>query len=102
VDLLEEGTISQPAAKEIFAEMVENGTDPRVVVQERGLEKVTDERVLLPLVEKVLEALPEKVKEYRDGKKGLFGLFTGQIMKETQGRADPRVVQDLLRERLDS
>jgi glutaminyl-tRNA synthetase len=100
VDLLEEGVISQPVAKEIFAEMVARGADPRAVVAERGLEKLADPAVLEPLVDQVLAAWPGKAEEYRGGKTGLLGFFTGQIMKETQGRADPRVVQDLLRERL--
>ena len=54
------------------------------------------------MVEKVLETFPDKADEYRGGKTGLMGFFTGQIMKETQGRADPRLVQDLFRQRLES
>ncbi len=101
VDLLEEGTISQPVAKEIFSEIVARGGDPRVMVEERGLERVADAGLLESLVEGVLEAWPEKVEEFRAGKTGLLGFFTGQIMKETGGRADPRLVQELLRKRLE-
>jgi len=100
VDLLEEGVISQPVAKELFAEMVSRGADPALLVRERGLERVAEPGALEPLVERVLAAWPGKVEEYRGGKTGLLGFFTGQIMKETRGRADPGVVQDLLRERL--
>jgi aspartyl-tRNA(Asn)/glutamyl-tRNA(Gln) amidotransferase subunit B len=88
-------------AKEIFAEMVSEGVDPRELVKERGLEKVADPAVLGPLVDRVLEAFPEKAREYREGKTGLLGLFTGQVMKETRGKADPQVVQELLRQRLE-
>lgn len=102
VSLLEEGTISQPVAKDIFAEMVLDGLDPRAVVEERGLEKVSDPEILTAMVEKVLETFPDKADQYRGGKTGLMGFFTGQIMKETQGRADPRLVQDLFRQRLES
>jgi glutaminyl-tRNA synthetase len=102
VSLLEEGTISQPVAKEIFSEMVLEGVDPKAMVAERGLEKVSDPETLGVMVEKVLEAFPGKAEEYRGGKTGLMGFFTGQIMKETQGRADPRLVQDLFRKRLES
>jgi glutaminyl-tRNA synthetase len=102
VALLAEGTISQPVAKEIFSEMIRDGVDPRAYVAERGLEKVSDLDTLSLLVDKVLEAFPEKAEEYRGGKVGLMGFFTGQIMKETQGRADPRAVQDLFKTRLES
>ncbi|MGW8265280.1 MAG: glutamine--tRNA ligase/YqeY domain fusion protein [Longimicrobiales bacterium] len=100
VALLDQGTISQPVAKEIFEEMVEEGIDPGAVVKERGLEKISDRAALAGLVDRVLESFPEKVEEFRGGKTGLMGFFTGRIMKETQGRADPRVVQELFRERL--
>ena len=102
VALLDEGTISQPVAKEVFSEMVEAGVDPRAAVKERGLERLSDRSTLGAMVDAVLAGFPGKAEEYRGGKKGLMGFFTGQIMKETQGRADPRVVQELFRERLDS
>jgi len=100
VALLEEGAVSQPVAKELFAELVAKGGDPRELVKERGLEKLSDAALLESLVDRVLAAWPGKVEEYREGKTGLLGFFTGQIMKDTQGRADPAAVQDLLRQRL--
>jgi len=100
VGLLEEGAVSQPVARELFAELVAKGGDPRELVKERGLEKLSDAALLEPLVDRLLEAWPGKVEEYRQGKTGLLGFFTGQIMKETKGRADPGAVQDLLRRRL--
>jgi glutaminyl-tRNA synthetase len=100
VALREEGVISPPVAKEIFAEMVAKGADPRVLVRDRGLEKIDDLDTLNQLVVKVLEENPEKAQEYRDGKKGLMGFFMGQIMKETGGKADPKVVQGLIRKEL--
>ena len=102
IRLLSEGVISQPVAKEIFAEMVEKGMDPGAVVRERGLERVADTEALAAMVDEVLGAFPQKVEEYRGGKGGLLGFFTGQIMRKTKGRADPRMVQELLKERLDS
>jgi len=100
VALLEEGVISQPVAKEIFADMVTEGVDPRARVKEKGLEKISDVEALNLLVIKVLASNPEKAQEYRNGKKGLMGFFMGQIMQETQGKADPKVVQDLIRQEL--
>jgi glutaminyl-tRNA synthetase len=100
VAMLEGGEISQPVAKDIFVEMVENGADPRVLVKEQGLEKLDDTDAIKVLIDKVLDANPEKVKGYRDGKKGLMGFFMGQIMRETQGKADPKVVQALILQEL--
>jgi glutaminyl-tRNA synthetase len=100
VGLLEEGAVSQPVARDLFAELVAKGGDPRELVKERGLEKLSDAALLEPLVDRLLDAWPGKVEEYRQGKTGLLGFFTGQIMKETKGRADPGAVQDLLRRRL--
>jgi glutaminyl-tRNA synthetase len=100
VALREGDVISQPVAKEIFAEMVVEGVDPRARVKERGLEKIGDIEVLKPMVEKVLMAHQDKVQEYKSGKTGLMGFFMGQIMRETQGKADPEVVQELLRQGL--
>ena len=92
--------ISQPVAKEIFAEMVADGVDPRAWVREKGLEQVGDTTTLKPLVDKVLESNPSKVQEYLGGKTGLLGFFMGQVMRETQGKADPKVVEDLIRQGL--
>jgi glutaminyl-tRNA synthetase len=102
VALLDRGTISQPVAKEIFAEMVQEGIDPSAAVKERGLERLSDREALAAMVDAVLAGHPGKADEYRAGKTGLLGFFTGRMLKETQGRADPKVVQELLRERLDS
>jgi aspartyl-tRNA(Asn)/glutamyl-tRNA(Gln) amidotransferase subunit B len=71
-------------------------------VAERGLEKLSDRDALGALADEVLRENPGKAEEYQDGKSGLMGFFTGQVMRRTQGRADPRVVQELFRERLES
>ncbi len=96
VRLLEDGILSQPMAKEIFQEVSARGADPLALVAERGLRKVTQEEAVAPLVERVLAAWPEKVEEYRRGKTGLLGFFTGLVLKESGGRADPRLVRQIL------
>jgi glutaminyl-tRNA synthetase len=101
VTLLDEGTITQPVAKEVFAEMMAEGVDPLERVREKGLEKVVDVDTIKPLVYKILRDNQEKVEEYRGGKKGLLGFFMGEIMKETQGKADPQVVQTIIRQSLE-
>jgi glutaminyl-tRNA synthetase len=86
--------------KDVLAEMIAHGGDPWQIVTTRGLTAVSDPTQLAPLVDLVLEAWGEKVLEYRSGKTGLLGFFTGQVLKESGGKADPETVQALLRERL--
>ncbi len=100
VNLLEDGTVSQPVARELFQEVVTRGADPEALVKERGLEKVADAEALIPMVEGVLAAYADKVEAYRNGKTGLLGFFMGLVMRESQGKADPQVAKELLRERL--
>ena len=97
VALIDDGTISGKIAKAVFEEMVESGKPPRTIVAERGLVQVTDSGAIRAAVESVLGAHPEKVAEYRAGKEKLFGFFVGQVMKATQGKANPQQVNDLLR-----
>ncbi len=94
--------VTRRAAKDVLARMVEEGGDPESLVHEMNLAKVTDRDALGPLVDEVLAAWPEKVREYREGNKNLLGLFIGQVMKKTQGAADPRQTRELLTERLDA
>ena len=94
------GEITGAAAKEVFAEMVLRGGDPEQIIAERGLAQVSDEDTIAALVDEVLAANPDKVDQYRGGKTGLFGFFVGQVVRSSQGRANPQVVQRLLGDRL--
>jgi glutaminyl-tRNA synthetase len=100
VQAVESGSISTVAAKEVFAELVERGGDPRRIIAERGLAQVSDEDALAALVDEVLARNPDKVDQYRAGKTGLSGFFVGQVVKASKGKANPRVVQELVAERL--
>ena len=71
-----------------------------MLVKEQGLEKIDDTDAIKVLIDKMLDVNSEKVKDYRDGKKGLMGFFMGLIMRETQGKADPKVVQALILQEL--
>jgi glutaminyl-tRNA synthetase len=94
------GEITGVAAKEVFAEMVRDGGDPRVIIANRGLTQVSDEDAIAGIVDEVLTANPDKVSQYRAGKTGLLGFFTGQVMRSSAGKANPQVVQKLLGARL--
>ncbi len=94
--LLDEGVISAPAAKKVFAEMYATGRDPQAIVEEKGLKQESDEAALLEICQRILEAHPKEVEKYKKGKKNVLGFFVGQVMRETRGKANPKVVNQLL------
>ena len=100
VELVSEGEVSGRAARDVLAVLADEGGDPDAVIEARGLGRVSDESTLKPMVARLVEANPAQAQGYRDGKKGLMGFFVGQVMKETNGAADPEVTQNLLREAL--
>ena len=100
VALIDAGTISGKIAKTVFDEMVTSGSPPDVIVAERGLVQVTDAASIGAAVDQVLAANPDKVAEYRAGKEKLFGFFVGQVMRATEGKANPKQVNELLRQKL--
>jgi glutaminyl-tRNA synthetase len=100
VKAIESGAIAGPAAKEVFAEMVRHGGDPARIISQRGLAQVSDEGAIAAMVDEVLAGNPDKVDAYRGGKTQLVGFFVGQVVRASQGKADPKVVQKVLAERL--
>jgi aspartyl-tRNA(Asn)/glutamyl-tRNA(Gln) amidotransferase subunit B len=100
LSLLNDGTISGRLAKDVFAIMVETGQDPARIVEERGLKQVTDTSSIEPVVMKIIEENPGQVETYRKNPK-VIGWFVGQVMKATGGKANPAVVQELVRTKLD-
>ncbi|GGG47126.1 aspartyl/glutamyl-tRNA(Asn/Gln) amidotransferase subunit B [Caldovatus sediminis] len=100
LDLMRDGTLSGKLAKEVFEAMVETGRPPGAIVEERGLRQVTDTGAIEAAVAKVLAANADKVAEYKAGKEKLFGFFVGQVMKAMQGKANPALVNELLKRAL--
>jgi glutaminyl-tRNA synthetase len=98
--LVEDGTISVSGARQVLAEMVRNGGEPRDLVASLGLQQVSDPGALAPLVEQVIAANAAKADEYRAGKTGLLGFFVGQVMRQSGGNANPALVSQLVQERL--
>jgi aspartyl-tRNA(Asn)/glutamyl-tRNA(Gln) amidotransferase subunit B len=101
IDLIKDGTISNRIAKEVFEDMFETGKKAAVIVDEKGLKQVSDTGAIEAAIDEVIAANPDKVAEYRGGKDKLFGFFMGQVMKATQGKANPGVVTEILRPKLD-
>ncbi len=99
--LVEDGTINRNTAKAVLQEMFQTGQAPKAIVEAKGLAQVSDEAALAAIVERVLAEHPDEVRRYREGKKGLFGWFIGQVMRATGGKANPATVRKLLSERLE-
>ncbi|MDP6660143.1 MAG: Asp-tRNA(Asn)/Glu-tRNA(Gln) amidotransferase subunit GatB [Alphaproteobacteria bacterium] len=100
IDLIADGTLSGRLAKDVFEAMAETGKEASVVVEEKGLKQVSDSGAIEAEVDKVLQAYADKVAEYKGGKDKLFGFFIGQVMKATGGKANPGVVNEVLKKKL--
>jgi aspartyl-tRNA(Asn)/glutamyl-tRNA(Gln) amidotransferase subunit B len=95
------GTISGKMAKTVMEEMIQSGKDPQVIVQEKGLVQISDSGEIERIVKKIIEGNPQPVAQYKSGKTGTFGFLVGQVMKATQGRANPQAVNELLKSMLE-
>ncbi|MFN2366432.1 MAG: Asp-tRNA(Asn)/Glu-tRNA(Gln) amidotransferase subunit GatB [Desulfurivibrionaceae bacterium] len=98
--LIEAGTISGKIAKTVFQEMLASGKDPDAVVKEKNLIQISDEGEILKLVREIVAANPEQVKQFKEGKSKVMGFFVGQLMKETKGKANPKMANQLFTEEL--
>jgi aspartyl-tRNA(Asn)/glutamyl-tRNA(Gln) amidotransferase subunit B len=100
IDLLEDGTISGRIAKEVFSEMLETGADPAAIVERRGLRQISDAAALERIAFEIIAANPDQVEGYRRNPKAL-GWFVGQMMKATKGQANPQLVNEVLKKKLE-
>jgi len=101
IDLISDNTISGRIAKEVFEEMVASGRPAAEIVEAKGLRQVTDTGAIGDAIAAVLGANADKVADYRGGKEKLFGFFVGQVMKATKGKANPALVNELLKKALE-
>lgn len=100
LELVDKGLISGKIAKDVFQEMAETAKKPRQIVEERDLKQVIDKSEIETLVEAVLGENKKGVDEYLRGKEKLFGFFVGEVMKKSKGKANPELVNEILKERL--
>ncbi len=100
VELVSKEVINGKTAKEVFALMAESGDNPEKIVEEKGLVQVTDSDAIEAVIDEVLASAPDNVAAYKNGKQGLFGWFVGQVMKASKGKANPGIVNKLLKEKL--
>jgi len=102
LDLIQEGVISGKLAKTVFEEMFQTGQDPGAIVKAKGMVQMTDPEQILPVIEEVLRASPVQVAEYRAGKNKVFGYLVGEVMKRTRGQANPKLVNEMLKKKLEA
>jgi len=100
INLIKDGTISGKIAKSIFELMMDGDKNPQKIVEEKGLKQESDPKALEALIDKVIVDNPDKAKEYKLGKEKLFGFFVGQAMKASNGKANPQLVNDILKKKL--
>jgi len=98
--LTNEGVISSKIAKTVFKEMFNTGKDPKTIVEEKGLKQISDEGKLDEIVEKIISDNPEAVEDIKNGKNKAIGFLVGQVMKETRGKANPQMVNELINEKV--
>jgi len=100
VQMLEDGKINNHAAKHVFEEVAQSGQNPEEVVKEKGLEQIGSVDELEKIVKEVIDQNPDNVALYKSGKERVFGFFVGQCMKKTQGKGNPKIIQELLKKHL--
>ncbi|WP_342259655.1 Asp-tRNA(Asn)/Glu-tRNA(Gln) amidotransferase subunit GatB [Candidatus Tisiphia endosymbiont of Metellina segmentata] len=98
VKLIEDGVISGKIAKVVFETMFETGEQPEKIIKEKGLVQMSDSGILSAIIDEILSENPDSVSAYKSGKDKLFGFFVGQVMKKTEGKANPNLVNDLLKD----
>ena len=100
IERISDNTISGKIAKSVLEEIWENGSDVDEIIKTKGLVQIQDESLLEEIAKKVIDANPDQVAAYKSGKDKLFGFFVGQVMKETQGKANPKSVNEILKDLL--
>src|SRR5262249_35825996 len=100
VRMIDQGKISGKIAKTVFEAMLERGEAPAKIVADKGLEQVSDAGSIETAIDQILGAHAKQVADYRSGNEKVFGFLVGQIMKATQGKANPKTVNELLRSKL--
>ncbi len=100
INLINNGTINGKIAKDIFPVMIENNSDPEQIVKENNLVQISDTSEIESIIKKIIDVNSEQVVEYKSGKEKVFGFFVGQVMKESKGKANPKIVNEILKKLL--
>jgi aspartyl-tRNA(Asn)/glutamyl-tRNA(Gln) amidotransferase subunit B len=100
INSISTGVISGRTAKEVFEEMKETGEEPNKIIEQKGLQQKSDPKELEKIIDKILTDNIDKVDQYKSGKDKLFGFFVGQVMKFSGGKANPQLVNEILKKKL--
>ncbi len=100
VSMIDEGTISNKISKQVFEEMQKSGENPKQIVEDKGLVQISDPSKIMPIIDDIISSNPDNVAKYKAGNNKLFGFFVGQVLKKTGGKANPKVVNELITEKL--
>ncbi|XXF42989.1 hypothetical protein MLC44_06605 [Sulfurimonas sp. NW9] len=98
--MIEEDIISSKIAKQVFEDMSKSGENPTQIVQAKGLVQISDPAQILPVIDEVIANNPDNVAKYKAGNNKLFGFFVGQVLKKTGGKANPKIVNELVKQKL--
>lgn len=101
IKLVEEDKISNNVGKKVLRDMFETGEKPGTIVKEKGLIQVSDQGQLLEMVNTILDKNQQSIEDYKNGKDRALGFLVGQVMKESRGKANPQMVNKILKEELD-
>ncbi len=102
INMISKKVISGKIAKEILPDLIQDNISPQKVVEEKGLAMISDSASILPIIEELINKYPKEVKSFKEGKTKLLGFFVGQLMKKTKGKADPKLANKLISEKLNS
>ncbi len=102
INLINDGTISGKIAKEVFNFMLIDNSDPELIVKEKNLIQISDTGEIELIIKKIIDTNPDQVQEYRSGKEKVFGFFVGLVMKQSKGKANPKLVNEILKKKLSS
>ena len=100
INSISSGVISGRTAKEVFEIMKETGEDPKKIIENKGLQQKSDPKELEAIVDKIISDNKDKVAQYKSGKDKLFSFFVGQVMKASDGKANPQLANEILRQKL--
>ena len=102
VKMIDDDLISSKIAKQIFEEMVKSGDTPRKIVEDKGLIQISDPAIIAPIIDDIIAKNPENVAKFQAGNNKLLGFFVGQTLKATNGKANPKIVNDLVAQKLNT
>ena len=100
INFIEDGTISSKQAKKVFEPMMTENKDPEKIIEEKGMKQVSDDGAILAIVNSVLDANPQSIEDFKNGKDRAVGFLVGQVMKASRGQANPKRTNELIQEEL--